>query len=141
MKKTVIAIAGAMLAVALVAGVAAPTMAFAAELASPRTEEASTVEHDDTTLADSILGAAVDVIQRTINEVRNFADKYVDENVDGNGASAEDGKLGKIDGLGEDGKLEKLDADEVETIKDVMQRVKEAVRSVADTFGEQLTQE
>ena len=139
MKKTVTAIAGIMLAAALVAGTTAPTMAFAAELASPRTEEASAVEHDGTTLADSILGAAIDVVQRTINEVRNVVDKYVDENVDDNSASAEDGKLGKIGGLGEDGKLEKLDADEVETIKEVMQRVKDALRNATDAFGEQLT--
>ena len=141
MKKTITAIAGIMLAAVLVAGTTAPTMAFAADATSPLTESAGTVEQDDGTLADGILGAAIDVVQRTINEVRNFADKYVDENADGDGASAEDGKLDKLDGLGESGKLEKLDADEVATIKKVMQRVKDVIRDAAGTLGEQLAQE
>ena len=141
MKKTVTTIAGIMLAAALVTGTAAPTMAFAADASSPRTESTSAVEQDDGTLADGILGAAIDVVQRTINEVRNFADKYVDENADGDGASAEDGKLDKLDGLGESGKLEKLDADEVATIKKVMQRVKDAIRDAAGTLSEQFAQE
>lgn len=139
MKKTVTAIAGIMLAAALVAGTTAPTMAFAADATSPLTESASSVGQDDGTLADGILASVIDVVQRTINEVRNFADKYVDENADGDGASAEDGKLDKIDGLGESGKLEKLDGDEVETIKEVMQRVKDALRDTASTLDEQLT--
>lgn len=139
MKKTVTAIAGIMLAATLVTGTAAPTMAFAADAASPRIESTSAVERDEGTLADGILSSVIDVVQRTINEVRNFADKYVDENADGDGASAEDGKLDKIDGLGESGKLEKPDADEVETIKEVMQRVKDALRDAVGTLGEQLT--